>query len=804
MLTTKEMPHRSSSCTGYSHKGGVVCVDTLRKSCEPDITGRLTLSAIQSHIVKVEFVEGEAVPPQPSLVVIQDAVEASFQVTETDAELHLRTADLEVVVNKTTCALTYRDGKDASLYLQESPEGGKELTRIDIERAVHDKNAETTVEESVDGVKVRAAQAATTKDREGFCATHSFALEEDEAVYGLGQHEEGFLNYRHRQQFLYQQNMKVAMPVMVSTKGYGLYWDTLALTTFNDLEDETHVTIDAASSLTYYFIAGPAFDRIIAGVRHLSGQLPMLPRWAYGYLQSKERYESAEELLQIVQEYRRRQVPLDCVILDWHSWAGNLWGQKTLDPERFPDPAGMMDGLHKENAKLMVSIWPHMQNEGENHVEFREAGELLGNDSNYNAFSEKGRALYWKQTKEGLFDHGIDAYWCDCTEPFESDWHGEHRRDPYTRMNINTAESKKYLDPMVINGFSLMHSQGLYEGQRATESTKRVVNLTRSASVGQHRYNTITWSGDIEARWSRLRKQIADGLNFTITGSPRWTLDIGAFFVKPGTPWFWDGQYPEGNRDLGYRELYLRWLQMAVFLPIFRSHGTDTAREIWCFGDEGEPYYDALKASIELRYQLLPYLYSLAGWECQRGYTTFRNLAFDFREDTQVYDIADQFMCGPSLMACPVLEPQEYGPNSTPLRDAHKRRSVYLPKSENKGTLWYDFHTHEQYEGGQWIEVDTPIDRIPTFVPAGSIIPIGPVTQHASADRDAPWTLRVYPGVDGSFDIYDDAGDGYGYEQGEYMWQRLTWDESALTVGPVEGSYPSMVKREYEIEIIRS
>ncbi len=809
MLKTKDMPHRSPSYTGHVHEGGIVRIDTLRQSCDPDATGTLTISAIQSNIVKVEFVEGGVVAPEKSLVVLRDDVEGTFTVTETEAELHLLTSRIQVTVDKRTCALSYRDVNGTprdNLWLRESPDGGKRLTPIDIERVIYDEDAESTVEDSVDGLKVRTAAIGTVKDRDGFRAAHSFLLQEDEAVYGLGQHEEGFLNYRHRQQFLYQQNMKVAMPVMVSTKGYGIYWDTLALMTFNDLREETEVTIDAASSLRYYFIAGPAFDQIIAGIRHLSGEVPMLPRWAYGYLQSKERYETAQELIDVVGEYRERDIPLDCIILDWHSWSGDLWGQKTLDPDRFPDPQAMTAALHRHDVKLMVSIWPHMRGNGPNQVEMAEAGHLLGNKSTYDAYSPEARQMYWKHANEGLFSNGVDAWWCDCTEPFEADWSGSHRPDSYTRMRINCTEAKRYLDPMYINGYSLAHSKGLFEGQRSTGSNKRVVNLTRSGSVGQHRYNTITWSGDIEARWSRLRKQIADGLNFTITGSPRWTWDIGAFFVKPGTQWFWDGQYPEGNQDPGYRELYLRWLQASVFLPIFRSHGTDTAREVWRFGKPGEPYYDAIKASIELRYRLLPYLYSLAGWECQRGYTTFRNLAFDFREDPETHDIADQFMCGPSLMVCPVLAPQEYGPDSAPITDAPKQRKVYLPTCHGKGAFWYDFHTHKRYEGGEWIDVDTPINRIPVFAPAGSIVPLGPVVRHASESCDVPWVLHVFPGADGSFDIYEDAGDGYGYEQGEYTWQHLTWDDAKadLTVHPVQGSYPSMVERKFETVVVTS
>lgn len=419
------------------------------------------------------------------------------------------------------------------------------------------------------------------------------------------------MNLRGRQQYLYQQNMKAVVPVLVSTRGYGILVDSGSYMTFHDDAFGSYLWSDADEEMDYYFIYGPEFDQITAGIRYLTGEAPMLPKWSFGYVQSKERYVSQAELLAIVQEYRERSLPLDCIVLDWQSWTGNLWGQKTFDPERFPDPSQMMSSLHAMNAKLMVSIWPIMGAGGENHEEMKARGFLLGNQATYDAFSEEARALYWKQANEGLFAHGIDAWWCDCTEPFEADWKGAVKPEPEQRLLINTAESKRYLDPGLINAYSMQHSKGIYEGQRAATSAKRVINLTRSAFAGQHRYGTITWSGDIAANWETLRKQIADGLNFCLTGSPYWTLDIGAFFVKNHKEqWFWSGDYDEGVADLGYRELYVRWFQLGAFLPMFRAHGTDTPREIWQFGQEGEPMYDTLVKYLKLRYRLMPYIYS--------------------------------------------------------------------------------------------------------------------------------------------------------------------------------------------------
>ncbi len=424
--------------------------------------------------------------------------------------------------------------------------------------------------------------------------------------------------------------------------------------------------------MTYTLLYGPELDDLVAGLRRLTGGVPMFPKWAYGYIQSKERYRTQDELVKIVEEYRSRLIPLDGIVLDWHSWTGDLWGQKTFDPERFPDPTQMMANLHRLNARLMISVWPKFSHDGPNQLEMRAAGGLLGDDSTYDAFNPAARALYWQQANNGLFAHGIDAWWCDASEPFEPDWAaGPVKPEPEQRLALNTAVFKKYLDPADLCAYSLLHSQGMYEGQRAVTSEKRVVNLTRSAYPGQQRYGTITWSGDITAQWETLRRQIPAGLNFTVTGNPRWTLDVGGFFVKSHPEqWFWRGDYERGCTDLGYRELVVRWFQYGTFLPMLRTHGTDTPRELWRFGQPGELYFDTLLKFTRLRYRLLPYIYSLAGWESQRAYTMLRSLAFDFRDDPAVYDIADEFMLGPALLVCPVTEPMEFGPNETPDRGA--------------------------------------------------------------------------------------------------------------------------------------
>ena len=628
-------------------------------------------------------------------------------------------------------------------------------------------------------------------DRKAYHTKLEFEWADGEALYGLGSHEEGMFNLRGQHQYLYQQNMKVVVPVLISTRGYGILLDSCSLMTFHDDAFGSYLWSDVDDELDYYFLYGPEFDQIVHEIRVLTGHSPMLPKWAFGYIQSKERYMTQDELVSIVSEYRRRELPLDGIVLDWKSWTGDLWGQKSLDPDRFPNPDQMTAKLHDLHAHMMISIWPIMSSGGSNWQEMKDHGHLLGNQATYNAFSAAARACYWDQANQGLFSHGIDAWWCDCSEPFEADWKGAVKPEPEERMRINTEEAKRYLDPEFINAYSLLHSQGIYEGQRRVTGEKRVVNLTRSAYLGQQRYATVTWSGDTTARWETLRRQIADGLNFCATGMPFWTLDIGAFFVKHKPEmWFWSGDYNDGVADLGYRELFVRWFQYGAFLPMFRSHGTDTPREIWQFGEPGEPFYEALVDALRLRYRLLPYIYSLAGWITQHDYTMLRALPFDFRSDPATYDIHDQFMFGPALMVNPVTCPMVYDSGSKPISGAVQTRPVYLPA----GADWYDFWTGQKYSGGQTIQADAPISRLPLYVRSGSILPMGPARQHINDLPDAPVELHIYPGQDGSFELYEDEGDQYNYEDGAFSMIDIHWQEAErqLTLGARKGEYAGM------------
>ncbi|MFB6151461.1 MAG: TIM-barrel domain-containing protein [Haloarculaceae archaeon] len=772
---------------------------------------RLRVEPVSDDIVRVVYTGGEVAPVEESLMVesLPD-VAVDWTLQEGEETVSLSTGGVTLSVDRETAAFTWRDAEGDRL-VREPAEGGKHLSPV--------SPAELALREDVSGPE-------ESLDRTAYGTTLEFEFDEDEALYGLGQHEEGIADYRGHMQYLYQTNTKVAMPALVSTKGYGVLFDTYALSAFHDDQHGSYFWSECADQLEYYFVAGPDLDDVVAGFRELTGESTLFPKWAYGYVQSKERYNDQEEIVSVVEEYRDREVPLDVIVQDWRYWPDDddeteyspiehpdnadwgQWGQKSFDPDRFPDPTGMIDDVHDLDAKYMISIWPNML-AGENRKEMEEAGFLMDEENRTpspkneqgftNVFDPEARALYWEQAKSGLFDHGVDAWWCDSPEPYHADWDQPTKPQPCERTRLNADTLKTVIDPEYVNAYSLLHSKGMYEGQRSVTDEKRVVNLTRSSYPGQQRYGAITWSGDIEATWDRFEKQIADGLQFTATGNPKWTLDVGGFFVDDAPQWFINGDYPEGHEDMGYRELYTRWFQFGTFLPMFRSHGTHTPREVWRFGEPGDRFYDTLVKFDELRYRLLPYIYSLAGRETHRDYTMYRHLAFDFRADERVHDVADQFTFGPALMVCPVTDPMYYGPGSEPIEGAAKAREVYLPA----GTDWFDFWTGKRYDGGQTVLADAPLEKVPLFVPAGSILPMGPVQQHTGEKPDAPWQVRVYPGGDGKFDLYEDAGDGYDYEDGQFAWTPLEWDDSEgrLRVGDREGAFPELVE-EREVQAV--
>lgn len=612
----------------------------------------------------------------------------------------------------------------------------------------------------------------------------SFKWADDEALYGLGQHQEGIFNWRGHYVELYQYNMRAIVPFLLSTKGYGLLWDNYSYTKFNDTPSGSYLWSEVGDAINYFFIYGPEPDSVIRNYRELTGIAPLFPKWTYGYIQSKERYKSQQEIITVVKEYRERKIPLDAIVLDWQYWDDGKWGQKSFNKERFPEPQLMMETLHSDyNAHLMISIWPKMSIRSSNYSEMIKHKGFLYTDENspfYDAFNPEARALYWKQANEGLFSKGIDAWWCDATEPELDGW--DFNTDAYKiKMKPKIGSGARYM-----NAYSLMHSKGIYENQRLTTDEKRVVNLTRSAFAGQQKYATITWSGDIVANWNVFKNQIPAGLNFCMSGLPYWTTDIGGFFVQSAEigelgkgAWFRNGDFDRGIADDNYKEFYVRWFQFGAFCPVFRSHGTDISREIWRFGEPGTWAFDALLKFDNLRYRLLPYTYSMAWKVTSEGYTLMRGLMMDFRNDHHVFEIDDQFMFGQSILVNPVTKPKE------------KFRKVYLPL----GSGWYNFWTGKKYSGGQTLTVPTPIDEIPIFIKEGSIIPMGPFVQYASESNN-PIELRIYPGADGNFTLYEDENDNYNYENGFYSLIEFNWNDKnkTLTIEDRKGDFSNMVK----------
>lgn len=621
----------------------------------------------------------------------------------------------------------------------------------------------------------------------------NFAFQADEAIYGLGSHIEDYMNLRGKQMYLCQHNLKAMVPVLNSTAGYGLLFDAGSAMIYDDTQAHATLQIEAARQLDYYIMKGVGLDAVIANYRWLTGAAPLMPRYLFGYTQSKERYCSSAELLSTLREFRQRRIPIDMIVQDWNYWPQGQWGYMKMDSTYYPDKKALADSVHALHARLMISIWPNAQNSLQ-YDDFKQRGWIFDGTTVYDAFNPDARRLYWQYANNEFFSQGFDAWWCDSSEPIDGDWgwnlpstyrytdHRERWERCTQALNAGLGAERSQL-------YSLYHARGIYEHQRAQTSAKRVVNLTRSSWAGQQRYATITWNGDTYASWQSFAQMIPAGLNFMATGCPYWSIDIGAFFTKSQSPWFYRGEYPEGCADPAYRELYLRMFQYATFLPVMRSHGSDTPREPWRFGRPGDTIYTSLLRYLHLRYRLLPYIYSLSARISTEGYTLTRALAFDFASDPAVLDLKDEFMFGPAFLVCPVT------------RGGQTSRPVYLPA----GTAWYDFWSGHRHPGGQWIEAPAPLDHAPLYVRAGSIVPMGPEQQYTDELPDAPWEIRIYPGADADFTIYEDAGDGYAYEQGASATYTLHWDDTAreLSISGRSGRFDGMAAtRRLNVEVV--
>ncbi|SEN44431.1 alpha-D-xyloside xylohydrolase [bacterium A37T11] len=539
---------------------------------------------------------------------------------------------------------------------------------------------------------------------------------------------------------------------------------------------------EAGDAVDYYFIAGQQMDDVIAGYRYLTGRAPIMPRWSFGYWQSRERYKTQQEVLETAAEFRKRHIPIDNLVQDWSYWKEPDWGSQDFDSTRFPDPAGMVKKLHDEHFRLMISVWAKVNEASKVFPYFRDKGWLYGRNiaegrkdwigkgytsTFYDPFNPAARKGFWQLMDNRLYKLGMDAWWMDASEP-----------DVHSNLNID--ERKSVFQPSIgsstryYNAFPLMNAKGIYEGQRESDPDNRVFILTRSAFAGQQRYAAATWSGDIASRWHDFKDQIAAGLNFSMSGIPYWTMDAGGFLVENRF------QHPNGADLDEWREMNVRWFQYASFLPIFRAHGQFPYREPWNIAPEGDPAYQSLLYSIQLRYRLLPYNYSLGGQTYLKNYTMLRGLAMDFGQDTKVWNINDQYMFGPAFLVNPVTE------------KGLLSRPVYLPA----GAGWYDFYKGAYFAGGQTIQAAAPYDRVPLFVKAGSIIPVGPALQYTDEKAPKEITLYVYGGADGSFTLYEDEGVNYHYEKGAYSTLSFTYQEAThkLTIGKRKGSFPGMLK----------
>ena len=731
--------------------------------------------------------EGVAYEKQ-SLSVIAKPEKVSFKVDIQDNKIVLNTSELSVSVDTGTGIVSYfsKDGK--SLLAEKS------------------------------GMQFIDFDDAGTKTYQVY---QPFVLDKEEAIYGLGQLQNGKMIQRNMTKNLIQGNVEDVSPFFQSTKGYGVFWDNYSPTLFTDNEVETSFRSEVGDCVDYYFMYGKDADGVIAQVRSLTGQAPMFPLWTYGYWQSKERYKSQEEVVDVVRKYRELGIPLDGIIQDWQYWGHNyLWNAMDFQNPTFNNPQKMMEDVHAMNAHMAISIWSSFGPMTKPYRELDKKGMLFnfttwpqsGLESwppnmeypsgvrVYDAYNPEARDIYWKYLNDGIFKLGMDAWWMDSTEPDHLDWKPED------------MDTKTYLGSFrkVRNAYPLMTVGGVYDHQRAVTSDKRVFILTRSGFLGQQRYGANVWSGDVASTWESFRNQIPAGLNFSLCGMPHWNSDIGGFFA---------GHYNKSWNDDSasknplYQELYVRWLQFGTFNPMMRSHGTDVYREIYKFGKKGEPVYDAIEKMIGLRYSLLPYIYSTS-WEVSNRQSSFmRALMMDFVDDRKVWDINDEYMFGKSILVAPITHAQ-YTPEAVVKvseeegwnRDGAKKTktdaavdfmetkstNIYLPA----GTLWYDFWTNEKHEGGKEITKETTLDVIPLYVKAGSIIPVGPQVQYAT---EKPWDhleLKVYAGANGNFILYEDEFDNYNYEKGAYTEIPISWNNASrkLTIGARKGAYEGMLK----------
>ena len=706
------------------------------------------LECFSSSIIRVKKYPLGQMPEKQSLSVTMQPEKVKYKIQEVDNQVILTTSELTVsldIVQNQVCFVT----KDGKVLLAEKPS-------------------------STGFISFNDAGNSTYQIRQ------TFLLDNDEAIYGLGQHQQGKMNQRNQTLFLQQANTEICIPLVHSIKGYALFWDNYSPTTFTDNAQGMTFDSEVGDLCDYYFVYGGGADKVVAGLRELTGQAPMFPLWTFGFWQSRERYVSQDELVSVVAKYRDLKVPLDGIIQDWRYWGEDHkdWNAVEFRNPKFPDPKKMMEEVHHLNAHAIISVWPSFGPATGIYADLKALNKLMVHETFpqdngvkvYDTYDPVARDIYWKYMNKNMFSIGMDGWWLDATEP-------EHSPAKEGDLDFQT-----YLGSFrkVRNAFPLVSVGGVYDHQRQEASDKRVFILTRSAFAGQQRYAAQAWSGDVVSDWDVLRNQIPAALNISLTGIPYWNSDIGGFFSGR--------KFPEGVKDPAFHELYVRWMQFAAFTGMMRSHGTNTPREIFMFGERGYWAFDAQEKMINLRYRLLPYVYSTSWEVTSNGESLMRALFSDFPKDKKVIDIGDEYMFGKSILVAPVTS-------------GVRRRSLYLPE----GTQWIDFWTGEMQKGGQEISREAPIDIIPLYVKAGSIVPVGPSVQFATEKLWDDLQVRIYPGADGEFTLYEDENDNYNYEKGKYTTVRMAWSDKdrQLTIHSRQGSYDGMLQnRNFRIVVV--
>jgi alpha-D-xyloside xylohydrolase len=879
---------------------------------------RVRLEVMGEKLIHVSATPNRTFSTTPDWVIVPQAAQTPFTVIDGPHSVTLATQAVRATVDKRTGEVTFTD-KDGNRILAE---------------------------------KKRSFTPYEAGGKQAYSVLQQFESVDDEGLYGLGQHQSDEFNYKGKNEELFQYNTKVSVPFIVSTRNYGILWDSYSLSRFGNPRDysqlnrlfrlfnasgkegcitgtylpadksiqsvvrdedslyfenlktikhlpenlplmgadvvyegelepaesglyrfilyyagytkvyidhqlvvperwrtawnpnaykfavqmEAHKRVhlrvewkpDGGESycglralqpvpeqiqnrmtwwsemneeLSYYFVYGTSMDDVVSGYRTLTGKSPVMPKWAMGYWQSRERYHTQTELLNTLREFRRRRIPIDNMVLDWFYWKEDQWGSHEFDATRFPDPKGMVDSIHALNAHIMISVWPKFYTRTEHFKEFADRGWMymrsvedslrdwvgLGYHYGfYDAYDADARQLFWKQMHDHLYPLGIDAWWMDASEP--------NVRDCTDMPYRKALQGPTALGPadQYLNAYALMNAEAIYNGQRSVDPHRRVFLLTRSGFSGLQRYSTATWSGDIGTRWEDMKAQISAGLNFAVSGIPYWTMDIGGFCVErryeQGQHLF--DQTGRENADLReWRELNTRWYQFGAFCPLFRAHGQFPAREVWNIAPEGHPAYNSIVYYTQLRYRLMPYIYSLAGMTWLNDYTLMRPLVMDFAADRQTYNVGDQFLFGPALMAAPVYE---YGA---------RNRTVYFPA----GADWYDFYTGTCTRGGKTVTVEAPYERMPLYVRSGSILPIGEEIQHTGERPESEITLYVFAGQSGHFTLYEDEGVNYNYEQGKYTTIPIGYndDTRTLVIGARNGTFDGMPdKRTFRVVLV--